>query len=384
MKAYDLVVVGAGPAGSSAAMVAAKAGLRVALIDKKEKIGFPKQCAEGINHEAFSFLKLKVKNDWVSNKIDSFLCSSPGKGSIYIKRPGTKGYVLDRKKFDLDLAMMAQSEGADLFVGTRIIGLEKNNCVVKLNSGQSLKTKLLIAADGPFSSVARMVGSETVKNGVGLQYELNGSCDLSHSIHAYIGLNVVEQGWGWIFPKNNTLNVGIGSFNTVNLKTKLDLLVKNLGLQRRKILEVNGGLIPLHGPIKKIYHDNIMFVGDAAGHTNPVSGGGIPAAIFDGQLAARVAVEELEKNSFDLSRYQSEWEQSVFGPAMKISLDVQKMFLKSLKKGDFDKFFEKITFEEITQKRELFKLISYAPSLKSALEFAVMGWKYYKPYKYAW
>ena len=96
---YDVIVVGAGPAGSSAAYELAQRGLKILLLDKKKFIGQPKQCAEGINHPILEELKLKLKPEWISNKIDSVVISNC---DYFIKGQGrrTQGYVLDRKKFD--------------------------------------------------------------------------------------------------------------------------------------------------------------------------------------------------------------------------------------------------------------------------------------------
>jgi len=228
-----------------------------------------------------------------------------------------------------------------------------------------------------------MVGHEVVRSGIGLQYEIKGSFSNPHTLQAYISKRIINNGWAWVFPKKGTLNVGIGSFIPINLKPKLDSFVKSLGI-KGKILETNGGLIPLHGPIKKIYKGNVLFVGDSAGHTNPVSGGGITAAIADGQMAAKAVIEELSKDKPDFSFYEALWNESPWKVSMDKSLRVQKFFLKYLANGSFDYTFDRVGHQSIYHKRDMLKFITKVPSLRAGFDYAKYGMMYYEPYKYAW
>lgn len=380
---YDLAVIGAGPAGSSAARIAAKKGLKVALIDRRKKPGTPKQCAEGINAEAFRFLGMKPKKDWISNNISSCMGSNIN-GSVCIERPGTKGFILERKVFDLALVNMALDAGAENFFGHSATKIRGTNLKEIQIGNKTIKAKAIVAADGPSGSVARMIGHTPVRNGIGMQYEIKGSFTNSHSLQAYVSKRIIDGGWAWVFPKKNTLNVGIGSFNPTNLKPKLDAFVKKIGLNKNKILEVNGGLIPLHGPISQIYKDNVLFVGDAAGHTNPVSGGGIPASMFDGKLAAEVVADELSNSKPNFSNYQIKWNESPWKSAMDKSLRVQKFFLEYLHNGSFDYTLDRIGHQKVYRKRDMFKFVTKVPSIKAGIDYIRYGFMYYKPYKYAW
>ena len=134
MNNYDLVVIGAGPAGSTAARIGANAGLKVALVDKRKRPGTPKQCAEGINAEAFRFLGMKPKKDWISNTISSCMISNIN-GSILIERPGTNGFILERKVFDYDLAKLALDSGAENFFGHNVTNISGKNEKTILSKG---------------------------------------------------------------------------------------------------------------------------------------------------------------------------------------------------------------------------------------------------------
>ena len=131
MSNYDIIIIGAGPAGSMAAITAAKKGLSVALIDRRNRIGYPKQCAEGINKNIFSLVGLKKQDEWISNKIDSLIGGTPGKGKLYLKAKRSEGYILERKVFDPALSEIAESCGANLITGTEVLSINKERVKLK-------------------------------------------------------------------------------------------------------------------------------------------------------------------------------------------------------------------------------------------------------------
>ncbi len=171
-EGYDIVVVGAGPAGSSAARVAALGGAKVLLIDRRQSIGVPVQCAE-------------LVTQWVSHRIS---CSSHcivqstdtmvthlNDGSFSGKQFEMKspGFVLDRSRFDKDLATSAVLAGASLSTGTKAVGLDSGGLIVeKRTRNQAIRAKVIIGADGVRSLVARQAGLGSLKTIVALQYEV--------------------------------------------------------------------------------------------------------------------------------------------------------------------------------------------------------------------
>ncbi|MFH1770150.1 MAG: NAD(P)/FAD-dependent oxidoreductase [archaeon] len=379
---YDIVVVGAGPAGSTAARVAAEKGLKVALVERRHRIGFPKQCAEGMNDFAFQHLKIKPKKEWISNRIDSLYAGCPGKGSVLLKTISLQGYVMERKIFDPGLADMAVDAGAELFKSTSVERLEKNNTIVKAQN-KTFKTKVVIGADGPNSTISKQAGLGMPKCGVGLQYEIKAKSDYPNALQIFFGKYLVKDGYAWIFPKKNTLNVGLGSYYSHSLIKELNNFVKATGV-KGKIIETNGGLIPVHGPLERIYSKNLMMIGDAAGHTNPTTGGGIPAGMFDGKMAAEIAVKELESGRMDFSRYEKEWKKSIYGKTMKRSLIAQKYLLKATKAGYVDDFFQKAGDIKLKSIREGYKLLAKIQNPFAMYYFIMLGTRFLKIHKYAW
>ena len=378
---YDVIIVGAGPAGSSTAYNCAKRGLKTILIDKRIKPGTPKQCAEGISKEILEELGIEVKPEWISNEIDSAVLSD-GKNYIQTTSEDNEGYILDRKTFDYALVERAKKAGTKLLLGAAVTDISKDG--VKLSNKKEIAGKIIIGADGPLSVIGKKSGLGNPKCGQGMQYEIKTQKnDFLTSIQAYVDPNLENNGWAWVFPKKDSLNVGIGSYDIKPLKKSLDKFVKILGLEKEKIIETNAGLIPLQGPLKEIQKDNILLVGDAAGHTNPLSGGGIPAAIFDGILVAEVIEKHLKKN-YNLKNYSKLWKKSNYGKAMRISLKVQKAYLELLQKGSLNKHLKNVGIAKLDSTQAFLNLAFRSAKMIKHVRKFILFYRFYKYYKYAW
>ena len=378
---YDVIVVGGGPGGSSTAYNCAKRGLKTILIDQRIKPGTPKQCAEGINEEILEELDLEMKPEWVSQKIDSFILSD-FKHTVLLKGRRTRGFVLDRKIFDYDLVKRAENAGAELKLGIKVKDLSKNEVI--LSDESVVEGKIIVGADGPLSIVGRASGLGNPKSGQGIQYEIQTSKTAHpNALHCYLDPELENEGYLWIFPKKNTLNVGMGSMKIHNMKPALREFVNKLDLNDEPLEETNAGLIPLHGPVKKFYGKNVLLVGDAAGHTNPLSGGGIPVAIYDGILAAEV-IEKHLKSNYPLSNYQKLWWKSDFGKATKASLSVKKSYLKLLKADQFSALLGNIGNQEITSVKQLMKVGTKIPGVMNKVKLLFLFKRFMKHLKYAW
>ena len=358
MKKYDVIVVGAGPAGSMAAYTLSKEGMKVLLIDRKDTPGRPKQCAEAIGKKTFEFLKMKVEDKWISNKYDSLLLGIGNKSKVLFKTPRTKGYVLDRKVFDYDLAMKAHSAGAEIIFGTAVEGVKIQDEVTIETTKGKRKAKVLIAADGPQSKIAKQLGLGQLKNNFSFQYELEGTHELSHTLQMLFYPGADSDSCAWIFPKKKSVNVGIASEFLPNLKKKLNQFVQTMDLSSRKILELNAGLIPGQNKLKKIFFDRVLIVGDAAGHTNPFTGGGIPTALYDGVLSAEVTIKAIKADRVDaryLCKYQQQWEKSPFGKAWREGGKLRKEADRYKNSKVLTRICSKVDFETITSRKGAIK-----------------------------
>lgn len=249
----DVLVVGAGPAGSIAAKHAAMGGAKTILIEKKSEIGTPKRCAEGVSMEGLKFLGIEPQQKWVSKEINGIKLVAPDGTDVWLNgeiKLAEAGYNLERKVFDKHMAMDAARAGAKIRVKTVAKSLKKeNNTYIVLCESMGkefeIKTKILIGADGPEAHIGRWAGiqkSTKVKDmESGVQFEMcNLKMDDPDLLEFYFGEDVAPGGYAWIFPKGNDIaNVGLGIIPTMAKKQHMNIyliLLKNaLQLKKQKL-----------------------------------------------------------------------------------------------------------------------------------------------------
>jgi len=323
-KQYDIIVVGAGPSGSTFARIAASNGLSVLLFERKTKIGIPVRCGEGIIDSDLR-LFYEPRSEWISNTVNKFCFVAPNGSSTTFKFKD-KGYILNRKIFDNDLATLAEKEGATVVTNAYVSGLLfENDKVVGVkgicnNEPFELKSKLVIGADGVESRIGRMAGINTTLKlneiGSGYQKTISG-INIDKSVCSfYISNRLTTEGYIWIFPKgNDKANIGIGisgkaSSNGESAKKRLnDYLDQNFPNHKVESIAVGG--IPISKPLKQMVADGIMLIGDAARTVNPLSGGGLilgmKSAVKAVDVAVKIFKDDLETSKLNLMEYQKRW-----------------------------------------------------------------------------
>jgi len=203
-ESYDIVVIGAGPAGSSAAHAAAQRGAKVILIDRRQRIGIPVQCAEFVpqwisRHASFS-------SACVVQAVDKMVTHLPDGTSYEMKSPG---YMLDRSLFDKELAASAVLSGGKISIETRALNLSPEGLTVERSSKRELiHSKVFIGADGVHSSVARSAGQPPLKTILALQYEVVMPEPQNHvdvyfhkdyeGGYAWFSQRGEQPMWGWV------------------------------------------------------------------------------------------------------------------------------------------------------------------------------------------
>ncbi len=325
-SAYDVVVVGAGPAGATAARFAAQQGLSVLLLEKRQEIGSPVRCAEGINSEMLSQF-LEPEERWISARVSKSQITMVETGETRTLEGEEVGYVLERRVFDRALAGRAVAAGALSLVKTSAVGLlEQQGGItgVKAFDGRTrmdVEASVVIGADGVESRVGQWAGldcrlrlSDCLTCA---QYMLMGIDLDPHCCYYYLGAGLAPGGYAWVFPKgDHCANVGVGVQADLAETSALEYLVRFISQQRwleqGSPVTLITGNVPVGVAADHIVSDGLMLVGDAARQADPLTGGGIANAMIAGRLAAEVAAEAVAKGdatSRSLGEYERRWQE---------------------------------------------------------------------------
>ncbi len=299
----EVLVVGLGPAGASAARAAAEAGASVLGIDARAQFGAPVQCAELIP------LPLRgVAGDAAVQRVTALETVLP---SGCVERIDMPGVMIDRGAFDRRLAAQAAAAGARLVAATRLTGLDIGSGVATLRGGVagSVRFRTLVAADGPRSTVAALMGLAPLRTLRSRQYRVP-LLRPSSVARVWLGPDY-PGGYAWLFPRGESANLGFAADRgrLADMKTPLERLHASLaaeGTVGAAVLARTGGPVPVGGMRAPAVGEKVLFAGDAAGLAHPVSGAGIAAAVASGGLAGAAAAEALYAGPEPLREYQEE------------------------------------------------------------------------------
>ncbi len=323
-KEYDVVVVGVGPAGSSVARYCGESKLKTLAVEKRQEIGVPVRCGEGLSKSSLERMGIRPKKGWIARVIKGASVYAPNGTKVRIDFEGPEGWVIERKIFDKYLARLAAEAGANIVTKTEVMEVERKEKGVDVwmsSGGRKFKVrcKILVACDGIESRVARMMGMETTLPlediASCVQFEMTNVRIDPDRIEMYFGNEIAPGGYVWIFPKGKrTANVGIGVRKPFAEKHAIEYLKEfvknNPNLSKGSVLEVNSGGVPVGGLMENMVLDNFLVVGDAAHQANPIHGGGIAEAYIGGRIAADVIVKAVRKGDYSsdvLSEYNRRW-----------------------------------------------------------------------------
>ena len=301
---YDVVVVGGRVGGSTASLFASRSDVDVLMIEKRQEIGTPVQCAEGVTYGTFETLEMEPSERYIRSRIKGAHIHAPDGRRISYEGGIAEGMVLDRKIFDKQLAVESAKAGTDIMLKTTVKDLiikDHKVCgVVAKHLGKTIEVHadVVIAADGIESNIARLAGIETIKTPQQIcscaQYEMVGMDVDPEYLEFYFGEKIAPGGYLWIFPKGDGVaNVGLGIRSSI--ETPINYLNKYISKLDATPVELNIGGVPISGPIDKTYTDGLLVVGDAAGQVDPITGGGIHITISCARIAGEVAAESVKK-----------------------------------------------------------------------------------------
>ena len=359
---YDLIVVGAGPAGASAARTAAQHGLNT-LILEKERLPRNKLCGGGVTPKVLTKLDFKLPKELIEYEAKAARIHL-GESIHRFETDQTLVYMTSRSKFDSFLAEKAVEAGAELKDRTPVRSVEATTTHVDVKTSDGdFRSKILIGADGMGSPTARTGGFYESWKPDQVAYAIESEVYVGEKgIRDFVGdvsyfdlyFGVSSAGYGWVFPKNDHLTVGVGC-RLSRLRDGQELLngfTKRVpGLETFEIPKPQAHLIPLGGAAKvPTARDRMLLAGDCAGFAEPLLGEGIYFSIWGGQIAADVAAEACERQRFD-RKFLSEYERrcrKAFGADFDVAYRIA--CLSYLEQYDMDRvshfFFDNQKFQE--------------------------------------
>jgi len=329
-KSFDVIVVGAGTGGTTAARFAAQKGLDVCLIDRKERVQIGnKICGNALGTDIFDFLKINhPKNEELSCHIKGGKLYSPNLNKcITLTDPKQAGYIVNRLEFGQRLLNEALDAGVKQFLDhTMALDLiyHENNVSgvkIRLKNGEKidLKAKIIIDASGFYSPLRNKVRSSIIEKEIPKEDSILCYREIikfttqdqkvvdPEFITIILDQERAPGGYIWYFPKNETsINIGLGVYmdykGRVRDYYKKGVFNEFIKTNKYEIISTGGGVVPVRRPLWSCTDNGIMFIGDAACQVNPLHGGGIDPSMRAGYYAANSAVDAIEAENYSLNK----------------------------------------------------------------------------------
>ena len=329
---YDLVIAGAGPAGSSAAMEAAKRGCKTLLIDKDS---FPryKPCGGGLSERAISYLDLALPDHICERNITGARIRF-GESVLERHKDYRLTVTINRSVFDDLLVESAKDAGASVLTGQMVNSYEeKDDCVIIQLGDQFYRSKYFIVSSGSQSRLVEGVREQDGKDRYGIcivaevpqeNYAIDERTGNALEIH----FGVAQMGYGWIFPHDGYYSVGIGGlarFLSNPRSVMTDFLGRN-GFDGS--YKMRGHLIPFGGVNRRLATSRVLLAGDSAGFVDSFTGEGIAYAIRSGQIAASAVADKLQDDDLNLAATYTARCAKEFGEDLRYSLILARMMHK--------------------------------------------------------
>jgi len=344
MNKFDVIVIGAGPVGSTFACYIANKGYKVAILERKKEVGVPLQCAGLLGKKIKDVNILPDKH--ILNKVYGAYLHSPTGKILKVGRKEPQAYVIDRIAYDKFLAEQAVDAGAKLLLNHKVtdVNIKTGEVYLGNNSNKIFQGKIIVGADGHASRVSDKFNPKT-KSIMAAQYLLDMKEDVfdMDNVNLHVNSNI-SPGFIWMIPLSKSM-ARVGLFANKDY-TELNYILKdfihNNNLYRNAtILKKYHGFIPVYNPKKKIVKDRAILLGDAASQVKPTTGGGLIIGFECAKIAANIVSKTLQMEDITiLKEYENEYRKR-FKNELKVQIEVQTIF-KSLTNQDLEYMFLKL------------------------------------------
>lgn len=320
----DVLVIGAGPAGSTTAKYAAKSGIDVVLIERRKEFGLPVQCAEHIPLQVIHFTD--SRKEIIAQKINYMQTVIP---NDEITTTESKGFIIHRAVFDKYLVEKAVNTDVRIFTETEALFVHGNKVKIRqAKHEQTITPKIIVDASGPNSVTGKALGMRNTSYIFANQFlmPLKEERDFTEVYFR----KYIPGGYGWVFPKVDVCNVGVGVNPVLGVTPRVALkeFIKEL-VARNVItdckLKTFAGMIPTGG-LLPLNHENVLLVGDAGGQCHPITGAGVPLALLCGQMAGKYVAEAIQEGDLEILVEYEEDCIDTFGGSLMHAVQKRKVF----------------------------------------------------------
>jgi len=347
---YDVIVIGAGPVGCKVGEISGKEGLQILILEEHSETGLPVHCTGLVSHRIFDLSG--VSKDVIVNTVKKARFYASNKNSLELKSK-KPAYVIDRERFDRELSERAKDSGVEIKTSTKFKGYKKGGETLEVNTNHgNFRTKILVGADGPSSTVAHAAGIKLPDSILtAVQTTVKSDFD-SDVVELWFGPEISPDFFGWVVPENKSW----GRFGLASSKKTVNYFKNFMMVRFKNLIDSKNNLAGVirYGLIESSVSDNVILVGDAASQVKPFSGGGLIYGLIGANFAAEACIKALEEEEYDSKflkkNYDEAWKEKLAWPIRKglimsrlihsFSVDQLDFLFSSISKGKLTKLLE--------------------------------------------